>query len=195
MGLHPCCRNVVRQHLLRRYLQNAQWITNPTSEEQIKKFNQIAEFFKTYSSQYGFDYLMVVAQGYQESMLNQAARNGGAVGIMQVKPATAAAPPISIPNVTTAENNIHAGVKFLRQMADQYFSDPKIDAENRLLVTFAAYNAGPNRIATCGNEQLPRALIPTSGLAMSNWWWPDIGQRQSSTSAISTSTTSHTSWW
>ena len=55
--------------LMRRYLQNAQWITNPTNEEQIKKFNQLADFFKTYSSQYGFDYLMVVAQGYQESML------------------------------------------------------------------------------------------------------------------------------
>ncbi len=67
--------------LMRRYLQSSQWITNPTDEEQIKKFNELANFFKTYSSQYGFDYLMVVAQGYQESMLNQSARSpGGAVG-------------------------------------------------------------------------------------------------------------------
>ena len=27
----------------------------------------------------------------------------------------------------TAENNIHAGVKFLQDIADAYFSDPKID--------------------------------------------------------------------
>ncbi len=146
--------------LMRRYLQSAQWITNPTNEEQIKKFNQLAEFFKTYSSQYGFDYLMVVAQGYQESMLNQAARNGGAVGIMQIKPSTAAAPPISIPNVMTAENNIHAGVKFLNQMADQYFSDPKIDPENRLLLTFAGYNAGPNRIAELRKRAAAQGLDP-----------------------------------
>jgi membrane-bound lytic murein transglycosylase MltF len=146
--------------LMRRYLQSAQWITNPTNEEQIKKFNELAQVFKTYSSQYGFDYLMVVAQGYQESMLNQAARNGGAVGIMQIKPSTAAAPPISIPNVTTAENNIHAGVKFLHQMADQYFSDPKIDAENRLLFTFAAYNAGPNRIAELRKQASAQGLDP-----------------------------------
>ena len=150
--------------LVRRYALNNQWVKNPTNEAEIKKFNETVEFFKTYSSQYGFDYLMVVAQGYQESMLNQAARNGGAVGIMQVKPSTAAAPPISIPNVLTAENNIHAGVKVLRTIADQYFSDPKIDPENRLLFTFAAYNAGPNRIATL------RKRAPAQGLDPNKWF-------------------------
>jgi len=146
--------------LIRRYIQSNQWVTNPTSEEEIKKFNQLSNFFKTYSSQYGFDYLMVMAQGYQESMLNQAARNGGAVGIMQVKPSTAAAPPISIPNVMTPENNIHAGVKVLRMIADKYFSDPNIDAQNRLLLTFAAYNAGPNRIADLRKKTSAQGLDP-----------------------------------
>ena len=146
--------------LIRRYIQSNQWITNPTSEAEVRKFNELAKFFKTYSSQYGFDYLMVMAQGYQESMLDQAARHGGAVGIMQVKPSTAAAPPISIPNVTTAENNIHAGVKVLREIAEKYFSDPKIDAQNRLLFTFAAYNAGPNRIADLRRQAAAQGLDP-----------------------------------
>jgi len=147
--------------LIRRYLQSTEWIKNPTNEEEIKKFNETADFFKQYSSQYGFDYLMVVAQGYQESMLNQAARSpGGAVGIMQVKPGIAAAPPINIPNVMTAENNIHAGVKVLRTIADEYFNDPKIDPENRLLLTFAAYNAGPNRIADLRKDAATQGLDP-----------------------------------
>ena len=150
--------------LMRRYLENTHWITNPTSEEEIKKFDQLANFFKTYASQYGFDYLMVVAQGYQESMLNQAARNGGAVGIMQVEPSTAAAPPISIPDVMTAENNIHAGVKVLKAIADGYFSDPQVDPTNRLLFTFAAYNAGPNRIADL------RKRAPAQGLDPDKWF-------------------------
>jgi len=150
--------------LMRRYLQSAKWITNPTNEEEIKKFDQVAHFFETYSSQYGFDYLMVVAQGYQESMLNQAARNGGAVGIMQVKPSTAAAPPINVPNVMTAQNNIQAGVKVLKTIADGYFSDPNIDAENRLLFTFAGYNAGPNRIADL------RKQAPAQGLDPNQWF-------------------------
>ncbi len=147
--------------LWRRYLQSDQWVKNPTSAEEMKKFEQTVAFFKEYASQYGFDYLMVVAQGYQESMLNQAARSpGGAVGIMQVKPSTAAAPPISIPNIGTAENNIHAGVKLLNSIATNYFSDPKIDPTNRLLFTFAAYNAGPNRIAELRKEAASRGLDP-----------------------------------
>jgi membrane-bound lytic murein transglycosylase MltF len=147
--------------LMRRYLESNQWITNPTNDEQIKKFNELANFFKTYASQYGFDYLMVVAQGYQESQLNQAARSpGGAVGVMQVKPSTAAAPPISIPDIGTAENNIHAGVKLLNSIAEKYFSDPGIDPMNRLLLTFAAYNAGPNRIAELRKRAQAQGLDP-----------------------------------
>ncbi len=147
--------------LLRRYLQSNEWVKNPTSGAEIKKFEATVDFFKKYSSQYGFDYLMVVAQGYQESMLNQSARSpGGAVGIMQVKPTTAAAPPISIPDVFTAENNIHAGVEVLRDIADKYFNDPKIDPVNRLLFTFAAYNAGPNRIAELRDRASAQGLDP-----------------------------------
>jgi membrane-bound lytic murein transglycosylase MltF len=84
--------------LMRRYLENNQWIKNPTTATEIKKFEATVDFFKQYSSEYGFDYLMVVAQAYQESMLEQSARGPtGAIGIMQVKPSTAAAPPISVP--------------------------------------------------------------------------------------------------
>ena len=146
--------------VVRRYLQNNHWVKNPTSETEVKKFSETIAFFKKYASQYGFDYLMIVAQGYQESTLNQSARYGGAVGIMQIKPSTAAAPPISIPDVMTAENNIHAGVKVLRDIADKYFSDPKIDPQDRLLLTFASYNAGPNRIAALRKKASAQGLDP-----------------------------------
>lgn len=150
--------------VLRRYLGSTHWVRNPTSDAEIRKFRETVTFFKKYASQYGFDYLMVVAQGYQESMLNQSARNGQAVGIMQVEPVTAAAPPISIPDVMTAENNIHAGVKVLRDIADKYFNDPKIDSQNRMLFTFASYNAGPNRIAEF------RRNAPVHGLDPDKWF-------------------------
>jgi membrane-bound lytic murein transglycosylase MltF len=151
--------------LWRRYLRSNQWVKNPTTAAEVKKFNEYVAFFKKYASQYGFDYLMVVAQGYQESMLNQSARSpGGAVGIMQVKPTTAAAAPISIPDIGSAENNIHAGVKLLKSIAEKYFNDPKIDPLNRLLLTFAAYNCGPNRIAEL------REKAPSQGLDPNKWF-------------------------
>jgi membrane-bound lytic murein transglycosylase MltF len=153
---------------VRQYLESNQWITNPTTAGELKKFEATVSFFKKYAAEYGFDYLMVVAQGYQESLLEQSARSpGGAVGIMQVKPSTAAAPPISIPDVWSAENNIHAGVKLLNSIATTYFNDPKIDPVDRLLFTFAAYNAGPNRIAELRKKAAAAGLNP-------NKWFENV---------------------
>ena len=129
--------------LLRRYLQNTKWIMNSTSEEEMKKFRAEAALFQKYAGEYNFDYLMLAAQGYQESLLDQNKKNrSGAVGIMQVIPKYAAAPPISISNVGNTDGNIHAGAKMLRNIADTYFNDPKIDPLNKTLFVFASYNAG-----------------------------------------------------
>jgi membrane-bound lytic murein transglycosylase MltF len=111
---------------------------------------------------------MIAAQGYQESLLDQSKRNpSGAVGIMQVIPKNAAAAPISIPNVGTADGNIHAGVKMMRNIADTYFNDPKIDSLNKTLFAFASYNAGPNRIAKLRKEAADMGLDP-------NVWFDNV---------------------
>ncbi len=147
--------------LLRRYLQNTKWVKNSTSAEEMKKFQTNLALFQKYSGEYDFDYLMIAAQGYQESLLDQSKKNpSGAVGIMQVIPKNAAASPISIPNVGTADGNIHAGVKMLRNIADTYFNDPKIDPTNKTLFVFASYNAGPNRIARLRKEAPDMGLDP-----------------------------------
>jgi membrane-bound lytic murein transglycosylase MltF len=147
--------------LLRRYLQNTKWVKNSTSGEEMKKFQTNLELFQKYAGEYDFDYLMIAAQGYQESLLDQSKRNkSGAVGIMQVIPKYAAASPINIPNVGTADGNIHAGVKMLRNIDDTYFNDPKIDPLNKTLFVFASYNAGPNRIARLRKEAAGMGLDP-----------------------------------
>ena len=147
--------------LLRRYLQNTKWVKNSTSAEEMKKFQTNLEFFQKYAGEYNFDYLMIAAQGYQESLLDQSKKNpSGAVGIMQVIPKYAAASPINVPNVTTAGGNIQAGVKMLRNIEDTYFNDPKIDPVNKALFVFASYNAGPNRIARLRKEATDMGLDP-----------------------------------
>ena len=147
--------------LLRRYLQNTKWVKNSTSAEEMKKFQTNLELFQKYSGEYDFDYLMIAAQGYQESLLDQSKKNPiGAVGIMQVIPKYAAANPINVPNVSTADGNIHAGVKMLRDIDDRYFNDPKIDQLNKTLFVFASYNAGPNRIVRLRKEAADSGLDP-----------------------------------
>ena len=147
--------------LLRRYMQNTKWLKDSTSPEEMRKFDSYIVYFKKYATEYNFDYLMLTAQGYQESQLNQDKRGQmGAVGIMQVIPKYAAANPIDISNVSNAENNIHAAVKMLRNISDTYFSDPDIDALNRTLFTFASYNAGPNRIVRLRQKAQDDGLDP-----------------------------------
>jgi len=135
--------------VIRKYYKSTKIIKDAYSPEEQAKYEKLVGFFKKYSGKYGFDYLMIAAQGYQESQLNQSAHNPtGAVGIMQMLPKTAADPKIAIPGIdTNAEKNIEAGAKYLRFLADTYIKDPAIDETNRTLMTFAAYNAGPGNLA------------------------------------------------
>jgi membrane-bound lytic murein transglycosylase MltF len=147
--------------MLKRFLENTHWVKDATSAQELKKFQAYVRFFQKYGAEYDFDYLMLVAQGYEESGLDQSLRNpSGAIGIMQVIPKYAAAPPISIPNVDIAEDNIHAGAKMMRSIADTYFNDPKLDPLNKTLMTFASYNAGPSRIAVLRKKAASEGLDP-----------------------------------
>ena len=133
--------------LLNRYLKNFDWAQNAVSAGDYQRFQDVVDIFSKYGDQYGVDYLMVAAQGYQESRLDQNARSGaGAVGIMQLLPSTAADANVGIPDISTAEDNIHAGIKYLNFIRNRYFSDPEVDIFNQTLFAFAAYNAGPARI-------------------------------------------------
>jgi membrane-bound lytic murein transglycosylase MltF len=147
--------------LLRRYLTNTKWVSDSTSGAEMKKFARYVEYFKKYSAEYNFDYLMIMAQGYQESGLDQNKRSpGGAIGIMQVIPKCAAAAPINVRDVSRPDKNILASVRMLNHIVVTYFNDPEIDVVNKTLFTFASYNAGPTRIARLRKKAKKDGLNP-----------------------------------
>jgi membrane-bound lytic murein transglycosylase MltF len=165
----------VRDHALKtglvydlylRYLRSTRFVKSATSRKEMRKFRAVLELFKKYGEKYDFEHLMLMAQGYQESRLDQSARSPkGAVGIMQLLPSTAETYPINIPDVDkSAENNIHAGTKYLRWIADSRLDDPAVDAKNRALMSFAAYNAGPGNLARF------RRVAAKSGLDPNIWF-------------------------
>lgn len=145
--------------VFRRYLKSLKYVRNNTSAEEMKKFQRTVAFFKKYSDQYGMDYLLLMAQGYQESRLDQSQRNpSGAIGVMQVLPSTGAE--MGVGDITQEEANIHAGVKFLNFMVNQYFKDAAMDRLNKGLFAFAAYNCGPARVSGLRREAEKRGLNP-----------------------------------
>jgi len=80
---------------------------------------------------------------------------------MQVMPATGR--DMAVGDITQLEPNIHAGVKFLRAMMNEYYANEPMDPLNRGLFTFAAYNAGPGRIQKLRRLAAQRGLDPMSG--------------------------------
>jgi len=147
--------------LVKRYIQNTSFVEEALSPEEQEKFQKTIEIFKKYADEYDFNWLLLIAQGYQESKLDQSAvSNAGAVGLMQLLPSTAAGDPINIANIKTAENNVHAGAKYMRYLIDSYFSDPAISPLDRQLLATAAYNAGPNRIQSLRQRAAKEGLDP-----------------------------------
>ena len=133
--------------LIKRYLKNTRWVNNALDPTGLSRFEDTIRFFELYADQYDFDHLMIAAQGYQESGLDQNARSSaGAIGIMQLLSSTASDPNVGIPDIENVESNVHAGTKYLDFLRKRYFDDPKIDPFNRALFSFAAYNAGPARV-------------------------------------------------
>jgi membrane-bound lytic murein transglycosylase MltF len=151
---------------LRDYLLQTRWAKNATSEAELEKFNRLVTLFRKYGGEYRIDWLLMAAQGYQESQFDQSRRSSvGAIGVMQVTPATGR--DMQVGDVTQLDANIHAGIKYVRFMVDTYYDEPQIDELNRVLFAFAAYNAGPNRIRALRHLAAERGLDP-------NVWFDNV---------------------
>jgi len=147
--------------LLRRYLRDNRWVRNPAATADRARFEEVVDLFKEFGGQYDFDWLMLVALGYQESRLDQSARSpAGALGIMQLLPDTAADRAVGIPDISTPRANINAGARYLRWLADVHLRDPAIDDVNRTLLAFAAYNAGPGNLNRIRRRTTEMGLDP-----------------------------------
>jgi membrane-bound lytic murein transglycosylase MltF len=150
-------RQGVVAYRLKQYAARIKQIKDPTRDAEWKRFEQTLALFKTYGEKYGFDPLMLAAQGYQESQLNQSARSHvGAIGIMQIMPKTGMA--LKVGDITIAEANVHAGAKYMDQLMTKYFPQAHFSEEDRTLFAFASYNAGPGNIARIRKEAQRRGF-------------------------------------
>ena len=145
--------------ILAKYLKSAKYVKDAASETERRKFLTLVKYFQKYGDQYDVDWLLMAAQGYQESQLDQSARSQvGAIGVMQVMPATAK--DLKVGDITQTEANIHAGIKYMRWMIDQYYGKEPMTPLDKALFAFASYNAGAGRMAQLRKEAAKRGLDP-----------------------------------
>jgi len=149
----------VAEYRLEKYMKRVKQIKDSSATEDYKRFAETLALFEKYGEKYGFDPLMLAAQGYQESLLDQKARSHvGAIGIMQVMPQTGAE--LKVGDIRIAENNVHAGAKYMDHLMEKYFPDANFSEGNRPLFAFASYNAGPGNISKMRKEAKKRGLDP-----------------------------------
>jgi membrane-bound lytic murein transglycosylase MltF len=129
----------------KRYFKQNPWVREHLKRDDLDKFSKYAPLFKKYGEMYDIDWMLVEAQAFQESGLNPDVRSHmGAVGLLQLLPSTAEY--IGFDDIQSPENNVHAGVKYLKFLMDQYFPEDKFSPAERLRFALAAYNAGPGNI-------------------------------------------------
>jgi membrane-bound lytic murein transglycosylase MltF len=152
--------------ILRRYLEDPEKVTNALAGDRLEQLSTEEPFFRKYGALYGFDWLMLAAQGYQESRLdNRKTSRAGAVGIMQVLPSTARS--IGVEDFRTVDGNIRAGARYMRHLVDTYFPDEGLDPMNRWIFALASYNAGGTRIARLRRRAAADGLDP-------NQWFDNV---------------------
>ena len=153
--------------LIQRYLQSPAWLKAARGDARAEA-KGLTEIIKNYAGRYGFDWKMIFAQAYQESRLDQSLRSAaGAVGIMQLLPTTAADASVGIPDISDPENNIHAGIRYLRHLRDNYFDEAGIAPLDRAFFALGAYNAGPGNIAKARRHAEKTGLDP-------NVWFSNV---------------------
>lgn len=154
--------------LFKRYFVDTQWCKDALKPADRDRIGRLASDFKEYAAKYDFDWMLMAAQGYQESQLDQEKRSSvGAIGVMQVLPSTGKQ--MDCGNIALASNNIHAGIKYMAWLRENFFNDADLKPGPRVDFTLAAYNAGPGRIRQLREKAKAEGLDP-------NLWFDNVEQ-------------------
>ncbi len=147
--------------IYQKYYKNPFWVKTPLSLNALDETPCLQYYFEKYAEFYDFDWFLIASLSYQESRFqHHLVSKAGAKGIMQIKDATAQAKVVDIPNIDNLEENIHAGVKYLSVLRDNYFDNPMYSKEDQINFSLAAYNAGPGRIRKLQREAEAQGLDP-----------------------------------
>lgn len=107
--------------------------------ETTGKISKYDNLVKKYTKDLGWDWRLVKALIYQESKFKTEGKSwAGASGLMQLMPATAKG--LGVTDVHDPEQNIKAGITFLKRMYENWKEIP--DSIQRIKFSMASFNAG-----------------------------------------------------
>ena len=146
-GLEVIKRKPDYNMIYERYFENKRQFHKRLDSEYYTgttgKFSKYDQVVKKYSSDLGWDWILVKSLIYQESMFNANNKSWvGASGLMQLMPATAKE--MGVSDIQDPEQNIKAGSKYLARMHSYWDQIP--DSVQRIKFAMASYNCGYGHI-------------------------------------------------
>jgi len=155
--------NFTYQYLHRKYFEQKKKYAKDTPKYiNSKKISNFDPLFKKYAAQIDWDWKLLASIAYQESRFNPDAKSwAGALGLMQLMPATALRFGVDSAGISNPELNIKAAVKYLTNVdgAFRYIEDD----EERTKFVLASYNAG------VGHVRDAMALAEKHGKSPDKW--------------------------
>ncbi len=119
------------------------------------------ELFRQEADKHDFDWRLILAQAFQESRFDPAAKSWvGAKGLLQVMPNTAKE--LGVKELGKPENGVRAGVAYLAWVRERF--EDSLPLAERIWFSLAAYNAG------AGHVQDARRLAQRQGWDANQWF-------------------------
>jgi membrane-bound lytic murein transglycosylase MltF len=138
-------RSSMNRMLFQRYFRDTRWITNPEAKPMQRRQASVIGAIKKYSQAERLDWQVVLAHAAAESGFDPSRRGpNGAVGVMQVTAAMAAA--VGISDFQNPERNIEAGVRYLAKLRNEYARETGADDAATMDLALAAYRVGPEQV-------------------------------------------------
>lgn len=123
------------------------------------------EVFKKYAESIGWDWSLIASLVKQESNFDPSVRSwAGALGLMQLMPATASQYGIDSNQLIIPESNVYAGTRYISKLHEYWLNEIQIpDSQEVIKFTLASYNVG------IGHVQDARRLAEKHDLNPNTW--------------------------
>ncbi len=135
--------------LTEHYRKKDGFIKNSLSLPALERYHSTVALLEKYGKKYTFPSLLLAALAYQESQFDLSwPGENGQVGLMGINLSTVLDEglEIDLQQIRKPEYNIQTAGRYLRFLADRYFSSPRLSELNRNLMAIAAYASGPEQV-------------------------------------------------
>lgn len=132
--------------LLKRFFEMSKVTPDTAFDFSSGRISPYDDIFRRYAPDIHWDWRLLAAQAYVESLFNPAAGSwAGASGLMQVMPSTARAYGVQPAALLDPEQNVRVAVRVIADL-DRYLLDRVPNDRERIKFILAAYNCGIGHI-------------------------------------------------